>query len=506
MAILVFMLKEKQTLWGKQTWLFMLFVLLLSYFTYFHRYWQPSAVFWDENYHIASAQKYLHGVFFMEPHPPLGKLLIAGGEWLLHPNVQSDQYIGTDYATNFPQGFSFAGYRLSSAFLGWMTAGLLFLLFLLIFRNPITATLVDFLYIFDNALVVHTRGAMLEGCLIFFSVLMMLTFFLLREYHGKKKAFIGLSLLFGAAFGAILATKLLGLLFILLVPAFTITLWPNVRKMLTFLGLFTVGFLIVYMGVWQIHFSLTRNIQTTLPDGGYYQASEPFKKIIHAGTQASLFSFPVMISDSWHFVSHYNQGTPRLDLCKKDENGSPFYFWPLGGRTINYRWETPEGTSYRYLYLMGNPVVWWGTLLGIFLAASLLLSRIFNPSGEKLKNGYHLLVFLGLYIGFFIGVSRIDRVLYLYHYFLALVIGFVIFALFLDELKKIWKWTFDENAKLIFLIIFTGFIFGGFQFYRAFSYYEPLTREQFERRNLFSLWELQCVGCEKKSGLVIPNK
>ncbi len=500
-------MKPAQTnLWGKQTWLFLLFVMLLSYFTYFHRYWQPQAVFWDENYHIASAQKYLNGVFFMEPHPPLGKLLIAGGEWLLHPNAENNQYIGTDYATNFPKDFSFAGYRFASAFLAWWTAALLFLLFLLIFRNPIVATLVDFLYIFDNALVVHTRGAMLEGALIFFSVLIMLTFFLLKEYHGNKKLFWTFSVLMGAAFGAVMTTKLLGLLFILLIPAFALMLWPNVRKIATFGGLCALGFVIVYVGVWQIHFSLARNVVTSLPDGGYYQASEEYKQIIHQGSTSALSSFPVMINDSWNFVTHYNRGTPRLDLCKKDENGSPFYFWPFGARTINYRWETPDGQSYRYLYLMGNPVVWWGTFAGIILALMLLLSRVFNASGEKLKNGYTLLVFVGLYIGFFVGISRIDRVLYLYHYFTALLIGFVIFALFIDELKKFWKWTVDENAKVIFLIIFTGFVFGGFQFYRALSYYEPLTREQFERRNVFQLWELQCVGCDKKSGLVIPNK
>jgi dolichyl-phosphate-mannose--protein O-mannosyl transferase len=48
--------------------------------TYFHNYSYPPSLFWDENYHIASAEKYIQGVFFMEPHPPLGKLLIAAGE------------------------------------------------------------------------------------------------------------------------------------------------------------------------------------------------------------------------------------------------------------------------------------------------------------------------------------------------------------------------------------------------------------------------------------------
>ena len=116
-------------------WLFLGFVILLSYFTYFHRYWEPQAVFWDENYHIASAQKYLHGIYFMEQHPPLGKLLIALGEKMLHPNEKTDQFIGTDYGTDFAAGFSFAGYRFFSALLAWWTAPVMFLLFAMLRRS-----------------------------------------------------------------------------------------------------------------------------------------------------------------------------------------------------------------------------------------------------------------------------------------------------------------------------------------------------------------------------------
>jgi hypothetical protein len=48
----------------------------------------------------------------MEPHPPLGKLLIALGERVLHANSTDDQFIGVDYAHNPPADFSLAGYRL----------------------------------------------------------------------------------------------------------------------------------------------------------------------------------------------------------------------------------------------------------------------------------------------------------------------------------------------------------------------------------------------------------
>jgi dolichyl-phosphate-mannose--protein O-mannosyl transferase len=52
-------------------------LLYVAGFVFVPGYHQPAALFWDENYHIPSAQKYLDGVMYMEPHPPLGKLLIA---------------------------------------------------------------------------------------------------------------------------------------------------------------------------------------------------------------------------------------------------------------------------------------------------------------------------------------------------------------------------------------------------------------------------------------------
>ncbi|MEK7218454.1 MAG: phospholipid carrier-dependent glycosyltransferase, partial [Patescibacteria group bacterium] len=111
------MQNSPQPLFSRQTAVFLFFVTLLSFLTYFYRYGEPQRVFWDENYHIASAQKYLHGVFFMEQHPPLGKLLIAAGEKLFHPNARTDQFLATDYGRDFGDDFSFTGYRFFSALL-----------------------------------------------------------------------------------------------------------------------------------------------------------------------------------------------------------------------------------------------------------------------------------------------------------------------------------------------------------------------------------------------------
>ena len=79
--------------------LYAFLILAFSFFTYFVKYNYPPSVFWDENYHIASAQKYIDGVMFMEVHPPLGKLFIALGESLIQPNKNLDTHKNTGNTT-----------------------------------------------------------------------------------------------------------------------------------------------------------------------------------------------------------------------------------------------------------------------------------------------------------------------------------------------------------------------------------------------------------------------
>src|SRR3989338_544762 len=102
-------------------------ILAVSYFTYFKNYDYPPSVFWDENYHIAPAKKYLRGVMFMEAPPPLGKLFVALGEKILQPNktipiAELHKFTQTDYIKDFPAGYSFSGVRFFSALFAWLSA------------------------------------------------------------------------------------------------------------------------------------------------------------------------------------------------------------------------------------------------------------------------------------------------------------------------------------------------------------------------------------------------
>jgi len=483
-----------------------IFILLLSYLTYFQNYQNPPALFWDENYHIASAQKYLNGVYFMEPHPPLGKLLIALGEKLLNANPTHNEFITTDYARELPAGFSFAGYRFFPALLGWLAAPLLYLVFLLLTRNPQASAIFSFLYVFDNALIVHSRGAMLESTLIFFCVLTILAFLLQLEWKKDPGKFLAASTFFGIGFGAILTTKETGLILILLLPFLAWKLRSHLRLLAQGFLVSLIAFLVVFLGVWYIHFSLGSRIEPLLPDNGYYQASEEYKTILTYGANRSLLSFPVMLRDSFHFMGHYAGGVPRLDLCKKDENGSPFFLWPLGGRSINYRWETPDGNAYSYLYLQANPVVWWSSFAAVLLGIALLVASVFLPLKKPLQYGFPLFVFVSLYVCYMVAISQLDRVMYLYHYFPPLLFSFIVVALVFLEIQSFLRWRFSEQGRKVGLLIFGLLIFAAFQYYRPFTYYQPLTDAQFARRAFFPAWELTCVHCERVSSLAIPCK
>ncbi len=483
----------------------LVFLLVLSYATVVHGFTSPQALFWDENYHIASAQKYLNGVFFMEPHPPLGKMLIAAGEALLDRNIADNQFIGTDYATDPPAGFDFTGYRLFPVLLAWMVVPLLYAIFFVLTRNALWSMLFTLLYPLDNAFLVHSRSAMLDSTMLFFSALTLLSFLLLLRAHGYG-AVLRWSLLFGFALACGLTTKAFTLLFILLIP---LLVWKK-RNDLGAVTRFIVGaalaFLITFVGVWYAHFAIGRTVVAQLPDDGYYQSSDSAKAIIDAGRTTSPIAFPVLLSDAMAFVSHYEAGVPGLDLAKADENGSPWFLWPIGARTINYRWETPDGYSYRMLYLVPNPIVWGISLLALLLGAMFFISPYVVKGAEKSALHFELGTFLLLYACYMAAVSRIDRVMYLYHYFLPLFFTFILVGIVAASIKRAGKWQITDEHKTMGLLVLAVAMFLGFQIYRPFTYYEPLTDDQVSRRAIIDLWDMHCVECAPPNALATPTK
>lgn len=481
-------------------------ICLMSFFTFFRGYASPAKLYWDENYHIASAQKYLHGVFFMEPHPPLGKLLLAAGEKLLKPNSESNQFLDTMYIKKIPKGFSFKGYRFFPALLAWWTAPLLFICLVLLLGRPLLAALYTLPFIFDNALVVHLRGAMLDGPHLFFVVLTLLFFLrLLRTQEGGKHTAL-FSLLFGVSLACTASIKLNGLILVLLYPAMLYALyprWARIRDLLFFSG---SSFLLIFFSLFYLHFALCSEVHSSLPKKGYFRASDEYKAILSEGSNTELRHFPRMLVDSFTHSSRYQKGVPRLNLCKQKENGSPSFLWPIGARSINYRWKREVKDVYRYLYLQSNPLVWLPAFAGVLFALCLMVSSFFFSTGRELKYGFYLKTFLLMYLSYMIVMACLDRVMYLYHYFIPLLFSFIILPLVSAEITNLGPFRLSARFKTTVLCCWSIGLVLVFRLYSPLTYYQPIENSSVKRLALLSAWDLRCPACPLTNRIASPQK
>lgn len=480
--------------------LYSVVIAIASFSTYFVKYNYPPAVFWDENYHIASAQKYLDGVMFMEVHPPLGKLFIALGEYLIQPNKNLDthKFSETDYIKDFPQDYSFAGVRFFPALFAWLSAIVFFFILYFLSKNPHLAAIFSSLYVFDNALIVHSRGAMLEGIHLFFILLSILYFAHLISKNSRIKSIsyfilgilIGLSVMIKAT-GAI--TLLLFLFLFAHDKREDLKEWrknalPLSKKILIKFIITVAGISAVFFPVWYIHFSLGK----TVANDKFYSSSENYKEIIKNGGASKLQNFFMMLGDNLKYMANYNKGVPKLDVCKADENGSYPMVWPLGDKSINYRWEKNDA-GVRYLYLQNNPIIWFVAMMGVILSLILIISKFIYRLEVKDKRLFQFIIsFTVMYVSYMAIMLKIERVMYLYHYFIPLIFSFILSYLVFNY---IFGEYLEKNKKIAYgiLILFVFTIFTFYNFYSPLTYYKPLTTEQFNQRVWFDFWKLSPV-------------
>jgi len=470
-------------------------VLIVSFLVYFRNYQNPSNLFWDENYFIASAYKYINGSFFMEPHPPLGKLLIAAGELIFRPNIKLDMasFINTDYIKDIPTGFSFIGVRFFPVLAATLSAGLFYFILLLILKNPVLAGLFSGLYLFDNALIVHSRGAMLDSIQIFFFLGTLTWFFYLIE---SKKYTLRYYSILGLLIGLSLTVKLNSWVLLLLIPISFY--FENKQKKIKLIDLISVvidrtfiviiSILIIFVGTYYLHIRLANKVVNQ----NYYQATEEYKKVLDQKKTANLTNAPLMIWDQLLFIPHYEKGVPVYDVCKDGENGSQPWTWPFGNKTINYRWEK-SGDKVQYLYLQSNPLIWGAGILSIILIAVLLLSKVIFGLKIKDKRLFQILmIILSLYCAYMISILTLKRVMYLYHYFIPLILSLISVPILLSYLFDSSK---IKSKRLIYISIFIliTLVFISFIFFSPFTYYQPLTSVQFQLRNWFPWWHLKPI-------------
>ncbi|NDC37058.1 MAG: phospholipid carrier-dependent glycosyltransferase [Proteobacteria bacterium] len=435
----------------------------------------------------------------MESHPPLGKLLIAAGEALISPNSATTQFLDTDYAKNPPAGFSFLGFRLIPAVCAALVALLLYGIFFQIAGNALRATCLCALYIFDNAIVVHSRAAMLEGIQLFFICAAILSMLQVRKHHSLTLA----PLLMGAFFGCALATKENA---IFIAPLLAIPLWrlPGIASRLQFIllgGLATAGTII---SVWAFAFSLSTTIHPKLEGSGWYQASPELQSAVLESRKnpVTLYYF---IRDNLKFAHSYHTKVPRLNYCKADENGSYPLLWPLGARSINYRWEKLTDGSVRYLFLQANPVVWGVALSALLAALAIVGARALGAHySPRLTNMDLLSGAVVSHLTYLAATLSLDRVFYLYHYFVPLLLCFILAAALLESIPAVVGISLTSWRRSWVAFVIAALSLFTFFAYKPLTYYQPIGDDVLRRLQLLSLWDLIPVDESKTNPFARP--
>jgi dolichyl-phosphate-mannose-protein mannosyltransferase len=131
--------------------------------------------------------------------------------------------------------------------------------------------------------------------------------------------------------------------------------------------------------------------------------------------------------------------TANSGMTATHPNSSKWYTWPFMHRTIFY-WQgetTPLSSEKSYIYLLGNPSVYW---LGTLSVVAFILISIFkltnkrSLSGDPKISNITLLIIIG-YLANLLPFALIGRVMFLYHYEIALIFSVISIALLLDYLK-----------------------------------------------------------------------
>jgi len=437
------------------------FLLALSALVHFAFFGHPQEVVFDEVHYGKFVNGYLKGEYFFSGHPPAGPQLLALGAWLggyraTHPF----DHIGEKW-----EGKSSFGLRLLPNLAGVFIPVFAYWLMRVLGASLFSSLLLGAALIFENGLVAQSRLALVDAFLVFFGLLGLLFFFLARARHYSPP----LLLAAGVFFGLSAAVKWSGLGFMAsIAPVLGIDAFEALRQRqwgmaLRWFARSALSFLAVpalcYFAVFVLHFSL-------LPRSGPGDIfmSQAFRQ----GEKGIVGKFLEL--NKINYLSNLK------NLTASHPYSSSLLAWPFMARPLYY-WGGAGEEGYMRIYFLGNPVVWWGSTLGLFLAF-----LFWNSSRRGLK----IFLLLG-YLLNLLPFAGATRPFFLYHYLPALLFAlmatFFMLGDFMDasplfQKKKYWA------AGALAAVVLAGFLF-----FAPLSYGLPLSERAYALRVWFAAWQ-----------------
>jgi dolichyl-phosphate-mannose--protein O-mannosyl transferase len=188
----------------------------------------------------------------------------------------------------------------------------------------------------------------------------------------------------------------------------------------------------------------------------------------------------------WHATYGYYQYMKHdfTGEVKTEPNGSQPILWPFMSKAINYRWDF-DGHRTAYTQMLGNPVNWGLGLVGVMGSLIMVIRRRFRDEtpeetrdldlSEALLAMYAVFMAVHIYLG-------LQRVMYIYHYFIGLGLSFMLTALLFRILAR--RFALLARHRFTILCGLSLLIAGSFLFYAPLTYHQQMTRAACEARNI----------------------
>ena len=433
----------------------------------------PSDIVFDEIYFRQFAADYLSGNYFFDVHPPFVKLLFAavGALFGLIPAQVASGAAGAEVL------------RILPALAGAALVPLVYIIIRQFGLGRRSAVLGAVLVLCDNALLVESRFVLMDSLLLLFGLCALSCFLQLRKSTGTQRR---VWVVAAAAFlGMLISTKWTGLAIaglVGLVWVFEDVLNKHKLNWRRLISEMTIVFTIVssvYIGSFVAHFSLlthsgngdafmSEQFQSTLIDSPYYKPDANMSfwdKFIELNT--AMYTAQNSLTNATHPYA------------------SRWYSWPLEVRPIYY-WAGPVLSDSRQgnIYLLGNPLVWWLSTLGVVSALILWFVR---PKwfGKRRKLATFLLVG---YLFNFLPFVFIERPMFLYHYLFALLFSILITCvmttILFDWLGSKYGGKLSHQLHWLLLVI----IVLSFLYFLPLSYGWPLSGGDLQQHMWLQTW------------------
>ena len=347
----------------------------------------PAEIVFDEVHFVAQARHYIRSEPFLDPHPPLAKLVIAAGILLFGDHPWS--------------------WRIGNAVFGILLVALTYGLGRRMFASRLAGALGASFVICDGMFLVDSRIAVIDIVYLTFaawSYLLLFRFAETADRRDRRRTLLAM----GATLGLCLGSKLY-------VPAAAFLL--------------CAGFMLYFV---------VRADRAVAASERYRRAAGALLMVGASSAALYIVTFLPHFALGWwsgiEDLVHYYGDVMWYERSVRDAThpySSHWWTWPFLLRPIAYWQNFPPKGKVATIWGGGNPLLWWSAFTAITITAVRALERR-KPAHVFLVIGYILYLIIWIPIG---------RTQFLYHYMPSVYLGYLALGAIVADM-----WSSDAEA------------------------------------------------------------